>query len=353
MLPTWVGDACLATPCLRALRAAFPHARIVGVMRPVIRELLHGAWGAGPAWFDDYVLFNKRPLPGVNSRWQLAAALRPQRLDVMILLTNSWWSAVVAKRGGARRIVGYDRDARRWLLSDPLPVPRDGRRLRPISPIDYYLQLVEWLGADAHDRRMQLHVDPDDAQRGHALWEQLGFSQQRPTVVINCGAATLATRLWPLAKVQELAVRAAEQWECQVLLHCGPAERESMNQIAAAAAHPRVASMGAAAQLPLGLSKAVMQRAAVVVSTDSGPRHMAVALDRPVVTLYGPTDPKWTTTYNRTELPVAIPLACRPCYRSPCPLKHHRCMHDISVDQVLAAIAQHHPLGRVPTPQLV
>ena len=115
-LPTWVGDACLATPTLRALRLAFPHCRIIGVMRPIIRDVLDMAWGADAAWLDECLLFNKRAQPGVVSRWSLIGQLRQRRVNVSVLLTNSLWSAAVARLAGAQRIVGYNRDARGWLL---------------------------------------------------------------------------------------------------------------------------------------------------------------------------------------------------------------------------------------------
>ncbi len=338
VLPTWVGDACLATPTLRSLRQAFPRGHILGVMRPVIKDVLDKAWGDEPAWLDEILLFNKRTQAGATSRWGLIGQLRKRQLSVMVLLTNSLWSAAVARLAGARRIVGYDRDARGWLLSDRLPVPRDGKVPSPISPVDYYLQLADRLGADVSDRRMQLGVSDLDRQLADELWNQVGFSTSVPTIVINSGSATMATRLWPERKILELAIRIARDLGWQALLHCGPAERESINALVQQANDPRVASMGCMSDLPIGLSKSVLQRAAVVVSTDSGPRHMAVALNRPVVTLFGPTDPIWTTTYNIPEVVINETLSCRPCYKSPCPLLHHRCMQDISVDRVLAAI---------------
>lgn len=337
-LPSWVGDACLATPTLRTLRQAFPQCRLIGVMRPVIRDVLDSAWGDELAWLDECLLFHKRAQPGVSSRWGLVSQLRRRRVNVVVLLTNSLWSAAVARLSGAQRIVGYDRDARGWLLSDRLPVPRVGKTPSPISPVDYYLQLAAWLGADTHDRRMQLGVNQRDRQLGDELWSRLGFNASAPTVVINSGSATMATRLWPEAKVRELASRIAKDLGWQVLLHCGPAERASINALAQQANDPKIASLGVMPELPIGLSKCVLQRADVVVSTDSGPRHMAIALNRPVVTLFGPTDPAWTTTYNIPEMVIKENLECRPCYKSPCPLVHHRCMQDISVDRVLAAI---------------
>src|SRR5690606_33036226 len=130
----------------------------------------------------------------------------------------------------------------------------------------------------------------------------IGFTPALPTITINSGSANSIARLWPAERVQELTTRLASDLGVQVLLHCGPDDRQSSNRIAANIDSPRVASMGVAEKLPIGLSKAVLQRSAAVVSTDSGPRHLAVALDRPVVSLFAEILPQWTSTYNRPEI---------------------------------------------------
>jgi heptosyltransferase-2 len=326
VMPNWVGDACMATPTLRALRNAFPDNKIVGVMRPVIRDVLEQAWGGERPWIDEALLFNKKASPTAGSRWGLARQIRRSGANVAILLTNSLWSAVVLRLAGVRRVVGYRRDGRGLLLSDAVEVPRDGRRMRPISPVDYYLQLANWLGCDSHNRAMQLGVTETDEKLADGLWSQVGFSAATPTIAINSGAANSAKRLWPAKHVEALATRLATELGTQVLLHCGPADREASNCIAENVADRRVASMGVVEQLPIGLSKAVLKRCVAVVSTDSGPRHLAVAFDRPVVSLFGATTPQWTSTYNHPEFVVSE--------QSP------RGMRDITVDRVFEAVQQ-------------
>lgn len=334
----------MATPTLRALRSAFPECKIVGVMRPVIQDVLEGAWGNERAWIDESLLFNKKAGDRAGSRWGLVRQIRQSGAKLAILLTNSLWSAAAVRLAGVSRVVGYHRDARGIFLSDRVPVPHDGQRLRPISPIDYYLNLARWLGCDTHcdgpgSRAMQLGVTPADEFMAQRLWRQAGFSVNWPTVAINSGSATSPARLWPVEHVQDLARRLACELNAQVLLHCGPAEREGCNAIAGRIANPRVVSMGIAEQLPIGLSKAVFKRSDVVVSTDSGPRHLAVALNRPVVTLFGPTAPEWTQTYNRPESILSAQCDCSDCSQGVCPAEGQHAMRDISVDRVLAVVA--------------
>lgn len=337
IMPNWIGDACMATPTLRSLRQGYPDARLVGVMSSLVDELLPNA--VDEDCFDQRILVHRRGKQRVAhsvSRSSLVRELRKSKCDAVLILPNSFWSAAVAFACRIPRRVGYRRDGRAWLLTDAIPVPKNESGPIPVSAIDYYLKQAEWLGCEKQSRSMQLSVTPQDQELTDRLWSKLGFSFSLPTVVINSNSAKDASRVWPRENVAELARRLATEAGLQVLLHCGPGERQSAADTVALASHPKVLSMGVVDELPLGLSRGVLQRAAAVVTTDSGARHMAVALNRPVVTLFGSTSPFWTTTYNKPEQQVYLDLDCQPCYKSTCPLSHHRCMQDIGVSQVYA-----------------
>ena len=332
IMPSWVGDAVMATPTLRALaKASNVGDEIIGVMQPGISEVLRGN-----PYFSHEILYTKRR---TSDRLKLAVQLRSHQPQTVLLLTNSWWTALVARMSGARRTLGYARDGRGWLLNEALPaLKKDDGKFAPVPAIDYYLQLARRLGCDISDRRMELTVERPDRDAADDLYARIGFDQQRTTVVINSSGAWGAAKVWPADHVEQLARRIVGSHHWQVLLHCGPGEREAADAVASRIDHPRVQSMGKAKSLPLGLTKAVMERASVVVSTDSGPRHIAVALDRPVVSLFGPTDPAWTRTYNLPETDVGLQLACRGCWKKSCPLVHNRCMKDLGVETVYGGI---------------
>jgi heptosyltransferase-2 len=99
-----------------------------------------------------------------------------------------------------------------------------------------------------------------------------------------------------------------------------------------------VVSLADEQQLPIGLTKAAIRRAALLVSTDSGPRFFGVAFGVPTVTLFGPTSTEFTRTYAEHEITVSLGLDCQPCMARTCPLKHHRCMRDLSVERVWEAV---------------
>jgi heptosyltransferase-2 len=129
-----------------------------------------------------------------------------------------------------------------------------------------------------------------------------------------------------------------------VLVLCGPSERPAARAIADAANHPRVVSL-APLDLSLGLTKACVRRAALLITTDSGPRHFATAFGVPVVTLFGPTHIAWTRTYHPLAIHVHHPVPCGPCQKPACPLGHHRCMRDLAPDAVYDAARRYLQVG--------
>src|SRR5262245_52526460 len=139
--PNWVGDAVMATPTFRALRRGFPSARIVGLMRPVIADVLQGL-----PCFDDVVRWQPKGRWPTQRTWPVMRVLRRERFDLAVLLTNSFHTAGVAWLSGAKRRVGYRRDGRGWLLTNYLEPIRSGRTFVPSPVIEYYMKLAELVG---------------------------------------------------------------------------------------------------------------------------------------------------------------------------------------------------------------
>jgi heptosyltransferase-2 len=185
---------------------------------------------------------------------------------------------------------------------------------------------------------MELAVSEQDRQLAESFYRDQGLSWTAKTVLFNTSSATAESRLWPVGHASRAARELAIKHGIQVVVHCGPSDRERANAVAFGAAHPMVRSMGTYEHLPIGLSKGVIEHADVVVSTDSGPRHMAVALNRPVVSLFGPTSPKTTQTYNSPETILQLSMDCRPCGKVKCPLTHNNCMHGLTYPAVVKAI---------------
>ena len=151
----------------------------------------------------------------------------------------------------------------------------------------------------------------------------------------------LAMHTWfqlggPAEYFAELARTLADRRGSGVLVLCGPGERELARRIAGLADRPGVASL-ADESLSIGLTKACVRRADLLITTDSGPRHFAAAFDRPVVTLFGPTHIAWTETYHAGAVHLQERVDCGPCQRRECPWDH-RCMKLLHPTKVMAAV---------------
>jgi heptosyltransferase-2 len=332
-LPNWVGDVVMATPTIRALRNFFgKQATLLGIMRPYVADVL-----AGSAWLDDALFYDPRSQDASLGTWQLVRRLRQERLDAVVLLTNSLRTALLAWLSGAPRRVGYVRYGRGWLLTDPLEPPRSDGRIAPQPMVDYYLELAYALGCPPESPRLELATTLADEQAANLVWSRLKVRADR-VVTFNSSGAYGAAKLWPAAHFAELARRVAAQLDHDVLILCGPSERKLAAEIVQLSKHPRVVSL-ADEPLSIGLSKASVRRSRLLVTTDSGPRHLAVAFGVPLVGLYGPTLPIWGENNTARETALSTSIACLGCARRTCPLGHHRCMTELSVEQVFRAVA--------------
>lgn len=330
-LPNWIGDAVMATPALRGMRSHFADAEIVGVMRPYVADVL-----AGLELVDRSLFYDPRGKDNQQRGLRLVQRLRGERFDLALLLPNSWRSAWLAWLSGARRRVGFDRDGRRWLLTDRVQ-PKTKRMAHPV--IDEYLRLAAHLGCTQLDRTMELATSAEDERALERFWSrQPTHLRTRGVVCLNPGGAFGAAKHWPAEHFGALGRRIAEEHRT-VLVLCGPSERDEARQIVRHAAHPQVVSLSDEPP-SLGLTKAAIRHAELLVTTDSGPRHFAQPFGVPVITLFGPTHIAWSETFYEKAVHLQVKLDCGPCQQRVCPLKHHRCMRELSVDQVYAAVCR-------------
>ena len=337
-LPNWIGDVVMATPTLRALRNHFgPQSKMVGVMRPYVSDVL-----AGTPWLDDQIFCNPRSNDRQLSGWQLWRKLRQEKFDLTILFTNSVRTGLWSWFSGAPERVGYAHGPRAILLTHHLRREMIGRKYAPTPTLDTYLELAYAVGCPIESPRMELATLPRDEAAADHVWKTLEIGNE-PVVVMNSGAAFGASKLWPPEYFAEIGRRIAQDWGHTVLMICGPNERPIAQQIVSQAGHPRVVSLadprlGDNYPLPIGLSKACVRRARLMVTTDSGPRHFAPAFNVPVVTMFGPTPISLSETHFSKAINLHREVPCGPCMQRECPLVHHRCMRELSVDQVYEAV---------------
>lgn len=312
VMPSWVGDAAMAVPALRAMRRAAPEAHVAALCRPGIETVLEGC----PLVDDFFVGHPKRG----SEMMTLAGELRAQRFDMALLLPNSFKSALIARLAGIGERVGYQRDGRGLLLTRGCDPPRrPGGGYATVPAVGYYLDLVRFAfpqqlqDAGSLDERLELWTTERDEAEADRILVEAGVVQHaaqsetppRPIVVLNPGA-NRADKRWPAARYAAVGDHLARQHKAAVFITGAPAEQELIDAVRDAMKEP--AHDLQALDIGLGSLKAILGRASLLITNDTGPRHLGVARGAAVVTLFGPTDPRWTTLdYERQVELLANP----------------------------------------------
>ncbi|NCY02897.1 MAG: glycosyltransferase family 9 protein [Planctomycetia bacterium] len=201
------------------------------------------------------------------------------------------------------------------------------------------MDLAERIGVPRGPLTLELATTAADEARADAVLTRLFppavAGPAGPLLVFNDNGAFGPSKAWGPERFAALSRLAIERLPgARVLVHCGPGDRDEAREIVRRAGHAAVQSLADEPDLPFGLSKAVLRRASVVVSSDSGPRHIAAAFGTPTIVLHGPMDPRLSRSEHRHLVEMRIDLPCSPCGRRVCPLRHHDCMRLLTVEDV-------------------
>jgi len=324
--PNWVGDAILALPAIDSLRLNFPGADVTIAAEDWIRELF------GPENIAARVL----PLPATKTWSGLKAAadiLRAGKFDLAVLLTNSFGSALPFWRARVPQRWGYRRDGRAWLLTKSVKPPDS--QSEPGHHVHYYRDLIRKLGLRIVEPDLRLRVSDEEREAVRADLRAAGVDPHRPLVVLNPGASYGPAKRWPAARFAALGRLLQKEKNAGVAVTGSPAEADIAAAVAAAM---DVKPLNLAGKTTLRRLLAVIGEAAVFVTNDTGPMHMANALRVPVVAVFGPTDPRATAPFHPPSAVLKKDAPCWPCLYRKCPYDH-RCMISISAEDAFAACA--------------
>jgi heptosyltransferase-2 len=341
--PNWVGDAVMATPTLRALRELYPAAHISYLMRRYVKQLYGGI-----PWADQIITLRtgRTHTKTGKSILDLSARLRAARFDLAVLLPNSFKSALICKMAKIPRVVGYERDGRGFLLTDKLLPVKDRGKFIPVPIIKTYMGLAHYLGSPSRDLHMQLFVTEPEKRAGQEVLVRCGLSAdihrpattgEAPLVILNPGAQYGAAKCWRPEYFAELADKLIDDQGATVLISGAPREKVIIESIKRCMRHAALDLSNKG--MSLGALKEIIRRCDLMVTNDTGPRHIAAAFNVPVVTVFGPTHPEWTEINFEKERKVAVKVFCGPCQKKVCPLDH-RCMTGVTPAMVHLAAMQ-------------
>jgi len=320
--PNWIGDALLAQPLLARLRQRFPGAIIdalapawtAPVLRrmPEISEVIDAPFAHGEL--------------GLGRRWRIAGTLRVRAYDEAIVLPNTLKSALIPMLAGIPVRTGFTGELRYGLLNRAHKL--DAKAL-PLM-VERYAQLAEEPGSPPQRplQEVRLRVEPTNLARE---LERLGLSRAKPVVAFCPGAEYGPAKRWPARYFADLASKLSAQGRSIWLLG-------SDKDVGIGEEIARLSS-GAAVNLcgktDLGTAIDLLSLAEVVISNDSGLMHVAAAVGRPVVAIYGSSSPEHTPPLSKISRVVRTGIECSPCYARECPLGHFKCMIDLEPERVL------------------
>jgi 3-deoxy-D-manno-octulosonic-acid transferase/heptosyltransferase-1 len=336
-----IGDVTHTLPALHCLRRHYPRARITWLVEEAAAELLAGHRGL------DRVLVSRRKRwsaalgCGAGAARQAAAealafvgALRDTRYDLLLDFQGLLKSGVLVALARAERKVGFGRGMAHaegsWLfLNERIPaVDMD------IHALDRELHLLRAIGVATPEVVFDLPISESHRQKVAKLLERGGLDHRRPLVAIN-PQATWPTKLWFEDRFAELADRLQERG-CAVVFTGSPADRPVIARISGGMKRAPLNLAGETSLLELA---ALYQASRVVVSTDTGPMHIAAAAGARVVAIFGATAPWRTGPWGDQHLVLRTELDCGPCLKKSCE-RDLACMRGISVEMVERAVAE-------------
>ena len=322
--PSWIGDTIMAQPLFARLHARFPGLQLDALaprwVGPVlhrmgeISEVLESPFGHGQL--------------SIKPRWRLARELAAHHYDAVYVLPNSLKSALVPFMAGIPQRIGFTGESRYGLINVRHTLDKTALPLM----VERFAQLAEAPGAPLSKPISYPKIQSTAADQEKTLAE---LKLERPTrIVAFCpGAEFGPAKRWPAAHFATLAKKLAEHG-CTIWLFGSPKDHAVAAEISQLAPGLCRNLCGATS-----LTQAVdlLAMAELVVCNDSGLMHVAAALDRPLVTLYGSSSPGFTPPLSDQADILSLKLDCSPCFKRECPLGHLDCLNKLSPELVLAA----------------
>ncbi len=323
----WIGDAVMTIPAIRGVRRLLPESRITLLLQEPLNQLFESFSAV-----DGVEGFSVRSgIGGLVDRVALAARLRKGHFDLCLILPNSFDSALVPFLAGIRERIGFDRDGRGLLLTKRIaPVPKGSGRHQARD----YLTLLAPLGSGDIPLDCRLEIDPANRAWAEDSLAPLRREAQGPLIGFSPGAAYGPAKMWFPERFAELARRLSEERGAGVVLVGGPSERALCEKIAEPL---QTHALNLAGRTSLPQVAAVLARCDLFISNDSGPMHLASAVETPVVAIFGSTDPAATAPLGRHEI-VKQACECAPCWERVCPRSDTLCMQRIEVTHVMEAV---------------
>lgn len=324
--PSSLGDVIHALPVAVALKAALPSVTVDWV----VNRGYEGVLTTHPA-IDRVITFDRRLLKGGGRLGRLSAFvndLRRERYDAVIDLQGLLRSGLMTLICRSPKKVGFEnaREGASLFYTDKVPVPDNN-----IHAVDRYLLTLGRLGISYKTVSFGLTVGPGDSRLADEIIKAAGIGAGEPFVVI-APSARWDTKRWPAGNFVRLANRLKGEKGVRAVFIGSAEDADILNKAGEKLVQVNAAAFGKTTIMSLA---ALLTRARLLVTNDSGPMHIAAAVGTPAVALFGPTDPARTGPYGEMHSIIRAADDCSPCFKRECP--EVRCMSGITVGRVFDA----------------
>jgi heptosyltransferase-1 len=325
------GDIVFASPLVRAFRRTFPDAKLTWIAESHTKDLIEGH-----PELDELLVVDRN---GWRRLWkerryrtlfgevkELIRVLRKREFDLAIDLQGLLRSGIVTYLSGAPVRIGLGSKEKSHLLMTHVLSRREGDRQKISSEYRY---LAEQLGLELGDFRMEVPLAREDRAWAAAKEFELGLEKG---FFVALPFTTTPQKHWREDRWAQVMDRVAQELHLPTVVLGGPEDREAMARIRGMATSSPLSLVG---ETTLTQASAMVERASLVIGVDTGLSHMAIAFDRPTVTIFGSNIPYTRPPTNRAKVIVHW-LECSPCRSNPTCDGAFTCTELISVDQVVA-----------------
>ena len=324
----WLGDVLFSTVSIKAIRRRFPESFIASMVVPRCKEMLEG----NPN-LDEIIIFDEEgEHKGIIGKIKFIFLLKKRHFDTVFLFHRSFTRLFLCYLAGIPERIGYWRRKGGFLLTKKIEPPPSG-----IHRADYYLNLVKEAGIEITETGCDFFLSEDARDSVSRFLEENGVKRSDFLISVNPGA-NWSLKRWPLDRFAELSDRLIERYNAKIVITGSQSDIKLAQEITDKMKHTPIIASGRTNLKELG---ALFRFSDLVISADTGPMHIAVCMQTPLIALFGPTSPDITGPYAARGPTKVIQkdVGCNiPCYNLDC--KQNRCMQAITVDDVLKAIEE-------------
>ena len=320
----WIGDAVMTMPALRSLRKAYPGATISLLVKPPVIPVFEN----NPD-IDEIIAYDEK-FKGLIGKLRLARLLRKRKFSMAVLLQNAFDAALIAYLARVPRRIGYNRDRRGFLLTDPVPFDGEDRKIHHTA---YYLKLLSSAGIPAGFEEPVIYLSLEERLQARAVLSALS----RPILGINPGATFGSAKRWFPGRFAEVANWFRRDTGGHTVIFGSQSEMALAHEIDKRIPEGKLLLAGKTSLRELA---ALISECDVMIANDSGAMHIACAVGTPTLAIFGSTDPKLTGPLAAGHDVIKKDFSCSPCFERSCLTKDLRCMYTVTAEEVFFKIKE-------------